>query len=153
MDRSLAQNPETFRALFETAPDAMLVVGRDGKIVLANGNAGRLFGLRPEDLVGLPVEALMPERFRHAHLRHRQSYERAPRPRPISAGLTLFGRRMDGSEFPAEIALSPIQVAGERLYAASIRDISELARTHQAVRLKRSEWIDHREHRDRTEPG
>lgn len=137
MDWALAQDPETFRALFETAPDAMLVVGRDGKIVLANGNAGRLFGRSQAELAGLPVEALIPERFRDEHARHRQSFADAPNPRPMGAGLTLFGRRADGAEFPVEIALSPIQVAGGQLYAASVRDVSELIRTKQAAQRGR----------------
>ena len=137
MERSLTENPDAFRALFETAPDAMLVVDRDGRIALANSNTGRLFGRSQAELIGLPVEALIPERFHEAHLRHRQSYASAPKPRPMGAGLSLFGRRADGSEFPVEIALSPIQVAGERLYAASIRDISELARTKQAAQRGR----------------
>lgn len=137
MDRALAQDPETFRALFDAAPDAMLVVGRDGRILLANSNASSLFGLQHEELIGLPVESLIPERFREAHLRHRQSYENAPSPRPMGAGLLFHARRRDGSEFPVEIALSPIQAGSERVFAASVRDISELARTKQAAQRGR----------------
>jgi PAS domain S-box-containing protein len=137
LDRNTAQNAEIFRALFETAPDAMLVVGQDGRIALANGNAGRMFGWHHAALVGQPVETLIPQRFHASHLRHRASYAATPSPRPMGAGLTLYGRRADGSEFPVEIALSPIQVGGERAYAASVRDVSELARTKQAAQRGR----------------
>lgn len=137
MARPLTEDPETFRALFETAPDAMLVVDRTGRIALANVNAGRLFGRNQADLVGLPVQTLIPERFRDAHLRHHQSYISAPSSRPMGTGLTLYGRRADGAEFPVEIALSPINTGGERMFAASVRDISELARTKQAAQRGR----------------
>lgn len=137
MARPLTEDPETFRALFETAPDAMLVVDRTGRIALANVNAGRLFGRNQADLVGLPVETLIPERFRDAHRRHHQSYSSAPSLRPMGTGLALYGRRADGAEFPVEIALSPIDADGERMFAASVRDISELARTKQAAQRGR----------------
>lgn len=137
MDQPLAQDPETFRALFETAPDAMLVFDGSGRIVLANSNAGRLFGRSQSELAGLQLEMLIPERFRDAHRRHYQAFTGAPVQRSMGAGLTLFGLRGNGTEFPVEIALSPINVAGGQLYAASVRDISELARTKQALQQGR----------------
>jgi len=137
MTRSLTENPETFRALFETAPDATLVVDHTGRIVLANRRAGVLFGRSPAELVGTGVEALIPERFRDAHRHHQRSYMATPESRPMDAGLTLFARRMDGSEFPAEIALSPIRIGDAQVIAASIRDISDLARTKQAAQRGR----------------
>ncbi|UGB47294.1 PAS domain S-box protein [Frateuria edaphi] len=120
-----------FRTLFETAPDAMVVVDAAGDIVLANPQAHRLFGYAPGALVGLRVENLMPEAARAAHVVHRAGYMAHPRVRPMGAGYELIGVRSDGATFPMEIALSP---AGSGRYSASIRDISEAHRTRQALR-------------------
>ena len=124
-----------YRALFETAPDAMIVVARDGRIVLANPQAARLFGYPPEELAGQPVELLMPEQVRDRHHAHRAGYMERPRERPMGAGQELVGRRRDGGQFPVEIALSPIDSGSgsETLFAASIRDISETLRQRQAL--------------------
>lgn len=122
-----------YRALFETAPDAMIVVDRDGRIVLANPQAARLFGYPPEGLAGQPVELLMPEQVRDRHHAHRAGYMERPRERPMGAGQELVGRRRDGGQFPVEIALSPITSGTAALFAASIRDISETLRQRQAL--------------------
>ena len=122
-----------YRALFETAPDAMIVVAHDGRIVLANPQAARLFGYALEELAGQPVELLMPEHVRERHHAHRAGYVERPRERPMGADQELVGRRHDGSQFPVEIALSPIDSAAETLFAASIRDISETQRQRQAL--------------------
>lgn len=122
-----------YRALFETAPDAMIVVGRDGRIVLANPQAARLFGYTLEELEGQPVELLMPEQVRDRHHTHRAGYTERPRERPMGAGQELVGRRRDGGQFPVEIALSPIDSGSTPLFAASIRDISETLRQRQAL--------------------
>lgn len=122
-----------YRALFETAPDAMIVVARDGLIMLANPQAARLFGYPPGALTGQPVELLMPEQVRDRHHAHRAGYMERPRERPMGAGQELVGRRRDGGQFPVEIALSPIDNGSETLFAASIRDISETLRQRQAL--------------------
>jgi PAS domain S-box-containing protein len=122
-----------YRALFDTAPDAMIVVARDGRIVLANPQAARLFDWPLAELVGLPVERLMPDEVRHAHVAQRAGYMERPRVRPMGAGKELVGRRRDGSRFPVEIALSPVADGDETLFAASIRDISETQRQRQAL--------------------
>jgi PAS domain S-box-containing protein len=122
-----------FRALFETAPDAMVVVGGDGLIVLANPQAERLFGHPVEGMVGQPIEMLLPAALRGSHVGHRDRYMHTPRVRPMGAGQELVGLRADGSEFPIEIALSPIDAEGQRYFAASIRDISETQRARQAL--------------------
>ena len=122
-----------FKALFDTAPDAMIVVGYDGVIVLANPQADRLFGYGEGGLQGLPVEVLLPEQVRQMHTQHRARYMSTPRVRPMGAGYELTGVRRNGQSFPVEIGLSPIQDGERILFAASIRDISETQRARQAL--------------------
>jgi PAS domain S-box-containing protein len=95
-----------FRGLLEAAPDAMVILGSDRTIALVNDELQRMFGYRREELLGRPVEVLIPERLRDAHVKHRGSYFGEPRARPMGAGLDLRGRRKDGTEFPVEISLS-----------------------------------------------
>jgi two-component system, cell cycle sensor histidine kinase and response regulator CckA len=116
---------ELFSALLESAPDAMLIVDERGSILLANSRTEKLFGYRREELIGQPVEMLMPPRFRHAHTQHRSQFFSAPHTRPIDAGLDLCGLRRDGSEFPVDISLNPIASEGGTLVCSSIRDISD----------------------------
>ena len=129
-----AGNEDMFRTLFETAPDAMVVVHSGGDIVLANPQAHRLFGYPPGGLLGLPIENLLPEGVRAAHIAHRARYMAHPHLRPMGAGYDLTGVRRSGEPFPVEIALSPI---GHELFAASIRDISETQRARQALQRAR----------------
>jgi PAS domain S-box-containing protein len=124
---------DLFRTLFDTAPDAMIVVDRRGNIVLANPQAERLFGYRSGELAGNPVEILLPEAVRGVHVRHRDDYMDNPRVRPMGAGYELTGIRRSGETFPVEIGLSPIQSGDSTLFAASIRDISETRRVRQAL--------------------
>jgi PAS domain S-box-containing protein len=122
-----------FKALFDTAPDAMIVVDHDGRIVLANPPAERLFGYGELELHGRQVEELLPQRVREAHQSHRANYMASPRVRPMGAGYELTGVRRNGQVFPVEIGLSPIRADGRALFAASIRDISETQRSRQAL--------------------
>lgn len=122
-----------FRALFETAPDAMVVIDRRGDIVLVNPQAEQLFGYAAGTLTGRPIETLVPAAVRQAHVAHRNRYMDDPRVRPMGAGYELTGRRADGQTFPVEIGLSPIAAADGTLFAASIRDISETQRARQAL--------------------
>jgi protein-histidine pros-kinase len=138
-----------FRGLLEAAPDAIVIVADDGRIDMINQQAELLFGYARAELLGESVDLLVPERFRGDHPSHRDTYAADPRTRPMGAGLELFGRRKDGSEFPAEISLAPIRAAGGRLVMTAIRDITERKRLErrmvEASRLK-SEFLANMSH-------
>src|SRR5208282_2477218 len=116
---------EIARNILDAAPDAMLIIDRAGLIHFANRQVSALFGYTHDEIVGQSVELLMPERHRARHEQHRAEYAVNLRLRPMGAGLELFGRRSDGTEFPVEISLSPIEDQGQMLVAAAIRDVTE----------------------------
>jgi PAS domain S-box-containing protein len=124
-----------FRGLLEAAPDAIVIVGPDGRIVLANRQTDLLFGYDREDLIGREVEILVPPRFRQRHPDYRTRYFSDTRVRPMGVGLELFGLRRDGTEFPVEISLSPLETEQGSLVSAAIRDVTE--RREQELRLMR----------------
>ena len=113
-----------FRALLESSPDAMVIVNWHGHIALINAQAERLFGYRRKEIVGQGISELIPERFRAHHRQHMKGYMRDATTRPMGAGLELFGRHKDGSEFPIEISLSPLETDEGLLVSAAIRDVS-----------------------------
>jgi PAS domain S-box-containing protein len=131
-NRRRAEN--RWRQMFEAAPDGMLMVGRDGTIVLANARMESLFGYAIEEMLGQPVEMLVPERFRTQHPAHRNRFFAAPEVRTLGAWRELFGRRKDGSEFPVEIGLSPVQIDKGLFVLASIADITERRQAEDALR-------------------
>ncbi len=126
----------TFEQFLEFVPDAVLGVDCDGKIVLVNGQAEKMFGYPREALIGETVEQLVPQRFRDRHPEHRAAYSEAPRTRSMGAGVELFARRRDGTEFPAEISLSSIELEGETIATVAVRDISDRAESERERALQ-----------------
>ncbi|HTV58350.1 MAG TPA: sigma 54-interacting transcriptional regulator [Verrucomicrobiae bacterium] len=114
-----------FERLFEQSPDAVIVADESGRIIQMNEQVRESFGYSPEELLQQPVEILIPRRFQEAHPAHRRRYTEHPHRRSMGAGLDLFARRKDGSEFPADIMLSPVATSEGRYILAVIRDITE----------------------------
>jgi protein-histidine pros-kinase len=129
----------TVGILLESLPDAIVISDGEGNIVLVNSQTQRLFGYTREELLGQSIEMLIPARLRGSHLNNREGYLRDPRVRPMGAGLELYGLRKDGSEFPLEISLSPIESEYGTLVASAVRDDTQRKRFEQALREKNFE--------------
>ena len=137
---------DQFRRAVEAWPGGVVMTDHDGTIVIVNDEIERLFGYAREELIGQAVELLMPERFRNPHMEHRWEFAMRPEIRRLGTGRDLFGRRKDGTEFPAEIALNPIHIGSELLVLSVIVDITERKR---AERLK-DEFVSTVSHELRT---
>ncbi len=122
------------RALLDFSPDAVVLVAPDGRIALVNARTEALFGYGRDELLGNVVEVLIPARLHAGHRHHRRHYAAEPRTRPMGDALELMGRRKDGSEFPVEVSLSPLQIDGSDLVISAIRDVSTRKALETALR-------------------
>jgi PAS domain S-box-containing protein len=134
------QRAETmFHALLESAPDAMVIVGPDGRIMLANARTDQMFGYQREDLLGREIEMLISPRLRDAHERHRAGFFGKPTARRMGAGLQLWGQRRNGAAFPVDVSLSPLQTEQGVMVSAAIRDITQQLALHAELTETRAQ--------------
>lgn len=138
----LKKSDERFRQILESAADAILISDNEGRILTANHQAERLFGFAHHELIGQPVELLLPEHLRENHAGYRRAYHSAPKQRPVANNLELSGRRKDGTLVPLEISLTPTGLKEERMVTAIIRDISaRKAAEAELRRLNRTQTV------------
>lgn len=131
--RSRLNSEGSFRQVVEWAPNAMVMIDAEGRIVMVNAEMERVFGYRREELVGRAVEQLVPQKLSGNHAAFRNSFFASPAPRPMGSGRDLFARRADGTEFPVEIGLNPIETDGGLMVLASIVDITERKRAQERI--------------------
>jgi PAS domain S-box-containing protein len=140
IEEALRASDVKFRGILESAPDAMVIADRRGRIVLVNAETEHLFGYGREELVGQLVDILVPERFRGMHPQHREGYTAHPRTRSMGEGRDLWGLRKDHTEFPVEISLSPIETPEGTLISSAIRDVTASKRAEKALRASEAKF-------------
>jgi PAS domain S-box-containing protein len=138
-EQALRASENRFRSLFESSPDAILTSDLAGKIQEVNGRVEEFFGYRRSELIGQPIEILVPERFRAGHPAHRAEYSGHSRVRPMGVGLELYARRKDGNEFPVDIMLAPIETPDGTMVLSTIRDLTERKEAESALRRAEEE--------------
>ena len=139
-EKALRASEAAFRGLFESAPDAIVLVNEDGRITLVNAHAESIFGYAREELIGKPVEMLLPERFRERHIGHRTAFQANPTIRRMGVGIELFALRKDGVEIPVEVTLSPLRTNEHTEILSIIRDVSE--RKQLELQLSQSQKME-----------
>jgi len=116
---------EKVRILLDASPDAVVIHHVNGFIETVNFQTEQLFGYTRNELIGQPLEILLPEQFREIHISHRNHYSRSPTPRPMGTGIDLYARRKNGTEFPVDISIGPLKIGGDLLFISTIRDITK----------------------------
>ncbi len=133
-EAALRESNALLNAMFESAPDGILLVGADGRIARANGEAVRMFGYGSEEITGKPIDDLIPRRYRENHVRHRLGYVAHPHLRAMGSSMELYALRSDGGEFPVDITLGPLRTDGSMTVICIVRDITERKHAQQALR-------------------
>ena len=137
----LKKNEEKFRNLLESAPDAIVIVNKEGVIQLVNAQTEKIFGYKKEELLGQKVEILIPQRFVANHSHHRTDFFASPKARNMGAGLELFGKKKDGKELPVEISLSPLETEEGILVSAAIRDVTDRKKAEENLRILNEQLV------------
>ena len=130
----------TFQLIVESAPNALVLVNKQGKIAFVNTFTEALFGYKRSELIGQPIELLMPKRFAHSHPAYRNDFFDAPRSRLMGAGRDLFALKKDGTEFPVEIGLNPLVTVEGTMVVAAIIDITERKKAEKKLKEAEERW-------------
>lgn len=139
-DRTYQKLPkEEFQRILEATPDAMVIINKEGIIIFTNTQAEKIFNYKKDELLGQPVEILIPEPYRSQHPKHREDYFSSPHVRPMGTGMELYGMRKNGEHFPVEISLSPFDMDQDKMALATVRDITDRKRFERTLQEKNIE--------------